>query len=117
MSTTLKSSTASASIDDTTPNTSLNTSQTHFYPIQKSVSVPDIHKSPDDIGVVQASALSKPTISTNVTRPNELNNLLLTNSGSIESTIADSPAGSLELNANTPLSADDQADSIADTLR
>lgn len=88
-------------------NSSLNNSQTQFYPITKSVSVPDIHNNHDAHSQVNS-------------RSNLLNNLLLTNSESIESAIADSPAGSLEqfeVNANTPLSTDDQVDSIADTLR
>ena len=92
-----------------------NNSQSHFYPITKSVSVPDIHQNHPDDSIRSASNQNK------CVRPSDLNNLLLTNSGSIESAIADSPAGSIneqfEANVNTPLSTDDAVDSIADTLR
>jgi hypothetical protein len=76
--------------------------------------VPDIHQNPEDT-IRPVSNQNK------CLRPAELNNLLVTNSGSIESAIADSPAGSIneqfEANVNTPLSTDDAVDSITDTLR
>ena len=94
--------------------TGKSNSQSHFYPITKSVSVPDIHQNPEDT--------IRPIPNQNkCLRPAEHNNLLVTNSGSIESAIADSPAGSIneqfEANVNTPLSTDDAVDSITDTLR
>ena len=79
----------------------------NFYPITKSMSVPDVNK-------------NSPINNNSLKLETNLNDLLQTNSGSIESAIADSPAGSIEqfeATVNTPLSADDPVDSLIDTLR
>jgi hypothetical protein len=88
-------------------NSSNSKTLINFYPITKSMSVPDVNK-------------NSPINSNNLKLETNLNDLLQTNSGSIESAIADSPAGSIEqfeATVNTPLSTDDPVDSLIDTLR
>jgi len=91
----------------------------YFSPITKSSSVPDIHKNSDSTN----SSTKGKKCEKNGTQNKEQNNLLATNSDSIESAIA-SPAGSLEQfevsgfnNSTLPLTPEDATDLNGETMK